>query len=353
MSKYPFSEDEITNAEVITNARGGQTVKFQLPATEREAYEALMLKKEPIWMPIGGESVSFCPKVIPDCIARAFVIEAENVPKSGGKDMFGIDWVLEPTVGGCIEDPNQPVLFEDANEWEGKINFPDINTWDWAGSAAANKDWLNNGKANMVWFLNGCWFERLISFMGFENAVMALIDEDQQDAVKAIFEKTTALYCDIVDKCVEAYGDQISGFVVHDDWGSQKDAFFSPETGAEMIVPYMKKLVDKIHSHGLIAYLHSCGCLNKQVGNFVEAGWDCWTPMTMNDTVTMYEKYGDKMVIGVVPEAFDPKTTSEEEQERLGEEFAKKYPLATCNGRGITTPAFLKGMYRQSRKQSK
>jgi len=74
--------------------------------------------------------------------------------------------------------------------------------------------------------------------------------------------------------------------------------------------------------------------------------------MTMNDTVKMYEEYGDKMVIGVVPEAFDPKTTSEEEQERRGAEFAKKYPLATCNGRGIMTPAFIKGMYKQSRIQA-
>lgn len=351
MNKYPWNEEEYTTAEVVTNARGGKSLKVNTPCSDREEYETFMLEKKPIWMPMGGESTSFCPKVIPDCVARAFVIEAENVPKSGGIDMFGIKWVLEPTVGGCIEDPNEPILFDDVNEWEEKIVWPDIDSWDWEGSAKANKDYLNNGKANMVWFLNGCWFERLISFMGFENAVMALIDDEQEDALKALFTKTTDLYCRLVDKCCDAYGDGISGFVVHDDWGSQKDAFFSPEVGREIFLPFMKQLVDHIHSRGKIAFLHSCGCLNKQVGTFADAGWDSWTPMTMNDTVKMYDDYGDRIIIGVVPEAFDPATTSEEEQERLGAEFAKRFPLATCNGRGIVTPAFIKGYYKQSRLQ--
>ena len=158
MNKYPWNEEEYTTAEVFTNARGGKSLKINTPCSDKEAYETFMLEKKPIWMPLGTESTSFCPKVIPDNIARAFVIEAENIPKSGGIDMFGIKWVLEPTVGGCIEDPNEPILFDDVNEWEEKINWPDIDSWDWEGSAKANKDYLNNGKANMVWFLNGCWF---------------------------------------------------------------------------------------------------------------------------------------------------------------------------------------------------
>jgi hypothetical protein len=47
--------------------------------------------------------------------------------------------------------------------------------------------------------------------MEVDNACIALIDEDQQDAVKALFECTTELYCYIVDKVCEIYGDNITG----------------------------------------------------------------------------------------------------------------------------------------------
>ena len=86
----------------------------------------------------------------------------------------------------------------------------------------------------MAWFLNG-WFERLISFMDFDNAVVALIDEDQKDAVKELFDRLSDLYIKIIDKYLE-YFPGIDGFCIHDDWGAQKDTFFSPDTAMEMIV---------------------------------------------------------------------------------------------------------------------
>ena len=107
--------------------------------------------------------------------------------------MFGVPWVYVPVVGGSLEDPNVPHLMEDANDWEKVIKFPDIDSWDWEGSRRENKEYLNTGMWNMFYLMNGAWFERLISFMGFENACMALIDEEQEDAVKALFTKTTEL----------------------------------------------------------------------------------------------------------------------------------------------------------------
>ena len=40
----------------------------------------------------------------------------------------------------------------------------------------------------------------------------------------------------LIDKNLE-YFPQINGFSIHDDWGSQKETFFSPAVIAEMIVP--------------------------------------------------------------------------------------------------------------------
>jgi len=358
MAKIPFDEKELNVAYEIPNfmdPNAPGTPVYTYPAPEIEAVKALY-NGNPIWALSGTESGFFSPAVIPDDIARGFVFEATKIPveQFGGKDMFGIEWEYVPVAGGSMVRPGKP-LMEDVNDWEKLIRFPNIDEWDWEGSAKANYDFLHNGKANFLWFLNGCWYERLVSFMDFEGAVMALIDEEQQDAVKALFDKTTDLYCRLVDKCCEVYGDGIVGFTVHDDWGSQRAPFFSPETGREMIVPYMKRLTDHIKSKGMIADLHSCGHLEMQLENFIAGGWQSWCPMGMNNTQKMYEEHGSEILLYVEPDEI-PADASEAEQEKAGEDFVKKFfkPGKYCYPNYMYFPqrmsnGFRRGMYRASR----
>ena len=136
--------------------------------------------------------------------------------------MFGIEWEYIPAAGGSMVRPGKPFL-EDANEWKEKVVWPDVDSWDWEGSAKANNGiYLKDDKFNVCWFLNG-WYERLISFMDFEGAILALVDEDQKDAVKEFFDKLSDLYIKIFDKFC-TYFPQIDAFCIHDDWGSQKSA---------------------------------------------------------------------------------------------------------------------------------
>ncbi|NLW70997.1 MAG: methyltransferase [Eubacteriaceae bacterium] len=347
--KYPYDEKEISEAEVRQGPWGPSKI-LKKPCTDKENWERAY-QGDPVWMPDSFQGM-FCPAVIPDNIARHFVIGA-NAPKDpnyAGKDMFGLDWVYVPSAGGSIVKPGNPYL-ADANEWYDKVVWPDINTWDWAGDAEANKAMLNNNNANFLWFLNGCWYERLISMMDFAEAAVALIDDDQKDAVKDFFQKCTDLYCDIVDKCCDYYGDGLAGFTVHDDWGAQKDCFFSPEVGEEMIVPYMKQLTDKIHSRGKYADLHSCGMLEKQVGNFVKAGWDSWTGMPMNDSQKIYAQYGDKIMLGVIPDKV-PEGADDETKKKMAREFVDKFPKAMLSYyAGITDTVYKEEVYRYSRQK--
>ena len=209
----------------------------------------------------------------------------------------------------------------------------------------------------MFWFLNGATFERLISFMGFENAAMALLDEDQEDALHEMLEALTELHITIAKLAIETYGEGLSGFCLHDDWGSQKSPFFSFAAGREFFVPGWKRFTSYLHSMGMIADLHSCGHIETQIENFIEGGWDSWTPMAMNDTHELYEKYGDKMVIGIVADKWDPQG-SEEEQYEAGKKFAEKFCKPGKVGAysmytGIPmTDAYARGVYETSRKMS-
>ncbi|UWG98377.1 methyltransferase [Dehalobacter sp. DCM] len=330
---------------------------YNFPVTPREAFNGVYTK-EPIWQIIGNgvEGKLFTPGVNPDNVARAFVFDGTFIPgvsnKTGGKDMFGIEWEYVLQVGGSMVRPGKPLL-EDANEWVDKVVWPDIESWDWEGCQKANEQYLNSDNFITCMFLNG-WYERLISFMEFEGAIIAVIDEDQKDAVKDFMEKLSDLYIRILDKYM-AYFPNIDCFCMHDDWGSQKDTFFSPETASEMIVPYMKKVTDFLHTKGKYCELHSCGQLLKQVPNIIAAGWDSWNPQAMNDTHQIYELYGDKLLIGVLPEKFDPLLTTEEDQREMAKAYADKFcrpdkpSLWNMYGWEMLTPEFSEELYKQSR----
>ncbi|MCR4723472.1 MAG: methyltransferase [Eubacteriales bacterium] len=359
VKKIPFDEKELEVVREIPSRYPGfpSTKVLNRPATAAENYHAFYFDKHPYWEPgLGGsDSAFFCPAVIPDNVARHFVYDSstqdlmkEN-PNYDGIDMFGIKWQYVPTVGGSMEDPNYPHPLEDANDWEKVLKFPNIDEWDWEGSAKANENFLKPDTWNVIWMLNGAWFERLISFMGFENAVVALIDEDQQDALHALFEATTDLYCRIIDK-VHKYYKNVHSVNVHDDWGSQQNPFFSMDTAMEMIVPHGQKLVKHIHDLGYAADLHSCGHNETRVEAYIAMGWDSWSPQPMNDTVKLYEEYGDKIAFGVnVPGvAMD---ASEEEQDKAAKEIADKFcvPGKVCTFRAAGPEFFQQQLYKYSR----
>ena len=350
-----FDPKELTIVGEIPARFGGlPTPIYSFPVTPKEGFIALYNRK-PIWQISGLENRLFAPKFLPDNVARAMVIEEETMDPNdgGGKDMFGIEWEYVQSAGGSMVRPGKPFL-SDANEWREKIVWPDIDSWDWEGTAKRNNDtYLATDNYVTCWFQTG-WFERLISFMDFEGALMALFDEDQKDATNELFSKLSDLYIRIFDKFI-SYFPNIDGFTIHDDWGSQKETFFSPAVAEEMIVPHMKKVTDFLHSKGKFCDFHSCGQILKQVPNMIAAGWDSWAGQAMNDTHKIYELYGDKILIGVIPEGFDPDTKSEDEQRAAARAYADKFcdpkkpSYLNAYGARFITLAYREEMYSRSR----
>ncbi len=352
MAKIPFNEKELTIVGEKPSFFGPPTPLYDFPVTFKEAWFA-MLRGEPVWMPMGLETTYFSTDLIGDNIARGAVSGKRLAPEEiGGPDMFGIEWVYIPTVGGSIVKPGEPTL-KDANDWKEVIRFPDIETWDWEGSAERMKPFFEANKDVYVQMMlfNG-FFERLISFMDFEGAAMAMIDEEQQDALKELLDKIADLYIAIIDKHIQYY--PIDGVNMHDDWGAQRAPFFSLDTVREMLVPPMKKVVDFCHSKGMYVDFHSCGMIEMLVPAMIEIGFNTWGGQPMNDYGKLYELYGDKIAFGVIPELHENAT--DEEAAAAAKEFVEKYtkPGTTCfismSGRvAMGNPVFRKEVYRLSR----
>jgi hypothetical protein len=367
MAAPKFNPSEMTVARELPSFIPGApgTKIFSTPVSLGEGYVAAM-KRDPIWYVsgMGMETSIFNPRICRDNIARAFCFDGEGMVMNdqagvpvGGPDMFGVEWVFVPAAGGSMVKPGAPLL-KDVNDWKSVVKFPDIDSWDWADSEAKNAAYVKGvkegGTALQGMILNG-FFERLISFMDFEGAALAMVDEDQQDAVKELMMALADMYIKLIDRYHKHYG--VIHYNIHDDWGSQMAPFFSPAVGKELIVPAMRKVNDHIHNVlGGTSEFHCCGHVDMCIPNMIAAGWDAWSGMAMNDSQGDWVKYGDKINIGVIPDAYDPATTSEEQQRAEARKFVDKFckpghsaVLNAMYAGPIITPAFREELYRYSR----
>lgn len=357
MTKIPFSEDELKVVGEHINTTmsfGGPVLKYNTPITPRENVNACLRRDGSVlWIPSFTDFLGVESRVNKDHIARAEVMDLGPLysdEEKGGPDLFGIEWVYVPVAGGYMEKPGVPPLLEDANDWPDVIQFPDVDAMEWEACGKLNAPLNQTERSYHVTFQNGL-FERLISFMGFEGAAMAIIDDEQKDAVHSLF----ARLCDMYEAMISQYMQYltIDGVMFHDDWGSQRAPFFSPDVCREMLVPYIKRLADFCHSKGLWFEQHSCGKNEMLVSCMVEAGVDIWFPQDMNDVDKMRAEYGDKIMLGAYPPATTP-DMADEEIDRLAKEFAEKYapdmgtrPIVMVNF--MSDPRFGPLVYKYSR----
>ncbi len=344
--KIPYVPSELRVVDELPGMFGRPpTPLLNYPVTFRENAAAMYFEKKPFWMPTSSQSRGMGSAVYNDNLGRG--IGHDNT------DAFGIEWEWIPSAGGSIVRPGEP-LMSDVNEWKDKIHFPDLDSYDW--EAEAKKVKMDGRFPYQITLLNGFWFERLISFMDFAPAAMALIDEEQQDAVLELFQATTDFGCKVVDKLCELYP-MLDGINVHDDWGAQKAPFFSDEIAHTFFVPFMRQFTDHIHSKGRYATLHSCGHIEDRVNCFIDAGFDQWDPQTMNNIHDLYERWGDKIVLGVWPDPFDVEHRTEEQQREEARKFVAQFTqegkpaIFGHYGAWAATPAFLEELYVCSRKR--
>lgn len=350
-----FSEDDMkVIGEYTPELIVAKTIpKYNTPISAKENYYNMFDKnKKCEWFPAHCDCVNFNPVIVPDCVARGMVSEVQqvSVDEFGGKDMFGLEWEFEKEVGGSMVKPGM-YLFDDANDWEEKVVFPNLDEWDWEGCADRNRGIYFDTDRIVEYVQFTGMFERLISFMTMQNALVALMDEDQQDAVKALFSRLADFYDDLIDHFYRYF--HINMFQFHDDWGSQRGPLINPDTIREMIAPYMKRVVDSCHKRGIIFDFHCCGKNELLVPIMIECGMDQWGGQAINDFDYIYKEYGDKIAIGITP--YDCRTVRDpEEADRLAKKFVDDYapgfqekPFFAVMRRAI--PEYREAVYKYSR----
>lgn len=299
MQYVPFSRKELEPKGYFTMLPAGKAPIYNTPISPRENYLLALRGEKPFWIPLFTDCKKFMANIFPDNLVRGAVLSDEPFDRStltGGLDMFGIDWEYVPQVGGATVRPGKPFA-EEAEEIMEKTIWPDPKSWDWEGCALRNRNYLTTDFALNATIFCG-FFERLISFMDFENAAVALIDDDSKPYVHQFFDRLASLYEEMIPLMKQHF--HLDSLEFHDDWGSQRAPLFGVETLREMIYPYLKRVVDCVHANDMIFEMHSCGNHAEHTPVMIEAGVDCWAPQfNANDTRAIFEEYGDRITIGV------------------------------------------------------
>lgn len=262
--------------------------------TPRENFIRFFRNEPCQWTPTSMDQLQFRPAFIPDHVARGMVVQQEPYTGPfGGKDLFGVEWTYDEAAGGSME---VAPLFEDIEDWKDRVSFPELDSMDWEGCARDNAEYLKTDKIIFTTIYTG-YFERLISFVGFENAAMALIDEEQQEEVHRLFDRLSDLYIELIRRLHRYFNVEI--VEIHDDWGTQKSTMFSPDTHREMILPYLRKVAAAAHEEGVFIEQHSCGKIEELVPNLIDSGVDTWRGQAIVDKQGLVDKYGDRFKFGV------------------------------------------------------
>lgn len=256
------------------------------PISKRENSRLFYEHKQPLWMP---QSVD-CRMTIPSVVCERPALNR------GGKDWFGVDWTFVESINAPCETPGFK-LFDDVTEWKKYVQFPDLEAIDWEKSAESINPTFDK-ECQIACVLFEGIFERLVSMMGFEDALVSLLIEPE--SCLELFNALADFKIALIDKLLTWY--PLDRIVYHDDWGMQQNTFFSTETFELLLLEPTRRIVEYTHSRGAYFTLHCCGKVESLVPYMVDMGVDSWesAQMAINDLPAIKKKYGDRIGIETI-----------------------------------------------------
>jgi len=271
------------------------------PITPLENFKRAYTRTGPMWVP---NSLTDFDTHMCQSLTTTSQIGADfgSREERSFKDWFGVEWVFVPIAGGPMLKPGTQFM-DDITRWETDVKFPVLSDYNWEEYAA---DFMKNRyDPTRVLHINigqGCT-ERLVALLGgYTDAMIAMAEEPE--AVRAFLDKFADFTIEFFDLLYSLY--PINMITYHDDWGTERDTFFSEAMMEEMVLEPTKRIVQHIKSKGVAFELHSCGCVGRFLPYMVDMGIDfLQLQRRANDIPALKAKYGDKIGFNTGLEGFE------------------------------------------------
>ncbi|MCL2126091.1 MAG: hypothetical protein FWH33_08925 [Oscillospiraceae bacterium] len=230
------------------------------------------------------------------------------------RNILGVEFVTEAAAGGGpIPKPGEFML-DDIRKWRDVIKRPALlDEIDW--EMMAKKDLEKRDPEGILLIEGGVtmgYFQALMSFMGFNEGLVACIEEPEE--VKELMQFLLEINLETGKKYLEYYKPEM--FHGLDDIAHERAPFVSEEVFLDIFEPVWRAEVAQFKEAGLLALHHNCGYFEPFVPFIVDMGYDAWGAQESNDVVGIIKRFGGRLTVsaGVSSNGFCswPETTEEQ-----------------------------------------
>jgi hypothetical protein len=261
------------------------------PISPRENFQRVLRHEKPMWVPM---SLTDFNHTMGGELTGLSDLRFDFTGRCDWTDLFGCVWEWIPDAGGSMLKPHQKPVLEDITEWEKKIVWPDLSESriracceKYKSSPLYHKD-----KMNYYDFGQGCT-ERLVAVLGgYTEAMLALAEEPE--ACRDFMAQLSRFHNEMFDKINKYFPTDL--LMYHDDWGTERDAFFSERMMDEIVYGPSEIFFKHVKGAGVPITFHTCGCVKRFVPHAISLGADfLQLQVRANDMPAYKEKYGDKI----------------------------------------------------------
>ena len=306
--------------------------------TERENALLAIAHKEPEWVPAVFDCTHSCGDVIND---RPLFQD--------GTDCFGVRWRRSGPETNYIThvDQSVPPVLDDVTQWRERLRLPDLDSFDWAGAAAAITPDIRREK--LILYIMGLGlFERSTTLMRYEEALCALLEEPEE--YSALLSVLADHKVDLVEHVAKYLKPDVIYY--HDDWATQNGPFFSKSVWEELIKPHTQRIYDAIRSHGIYLVHHSCGKVESFLPDLIGMGVQGWNScQDCNDLAGIKERLGDRLTLWGALDDQGVLGRKDTTDDMLRQEAKRKVDMLSAGGGWLCGPnAYVSFDFDQDRK---
>lgn len=216
-----------------------------------------------------------------------------SVPNGTFVTSFGVEYTGSKDMNmGAMPTPGK-IILPDITEWEKYIKKPDVSGRDWeAYYKVQGSKW--DRENHVLTITAGDYFLTAVSFMGFENAMLAMYEEP--DALKDMLAYVSEFYIEVMKQ--EIYYCKPDILIIMDDDSAYRAPFFSVDMYREFFKPLHKKHCDIALESGMMIERHDCGKCEQFIDDWLDLGIRGWNPAQIsNDLKTIKKKYAGRLAI--------------------------------------------------------
>jgi uroporphyrinogen decarboxylase len=195
-------------------------------------------------------------------------------------------FTLKTQKKGKTISQNETVMIYDRKSFD-EYEWPKPELCDYSYMKKLDESMLAGMKS--IPFSPGGVLENTTMLLGYEN--MCYLIHDDPLLVSDVFEKVGQILLDYYEHVLDY--PCVGAAIVNDDWGYRTQTMLGTEDMRKFVIPWHKRIVERIHKAGVPAILHSCGQLEAVYDDIIDdIGFDA--KHSYEDAIIPVEEFYDK-----------------------------------------------------------